>query len=99
MRRSGKGSGGGAGSKNVTHPSYKHGKAASERRPAGVSQFGQAMGNHATGSNRPISGAVEDIRGARKPISGDLGNAIAERTVCGPGGSRAVSKTGTQGTH
>jgi hypothetical protein len=84
-------------SSKLVKPGYKHGRAASERRPAGVSQFGSALGNHATGSNKPIPGAVEDIRGSRKPIGGELGNAVAERTVCGPGGSRKVMKTGTQG--
>jgi hypothetical protein len=89
--------GGGIRSNKNVSPSYKHGRAAMEKRPAGVSQFGSAMGNHGTGSSKPIPGAVENVRGNRTPISGELGNRVAEQTTCGPGGSRVVMKTGSQG--
>jgi hypothetical protein len=44
--------------------------------------------------------AVEE-RFKPMPHGGDipLGNAVAESTVCGPGGSRTVMKSGAQGTH
>ena len=73
-----------------------------EKRPAGVSQFGGAYGNHSIYAphGKTLDGAIEDVRGNRKPIGGELGNAVAEQTKCGPGGSRVLyGQSGTQGKH
>jgi hypothetical protein len=37
--------------------------------------------------------------GPKQPISQPLGNEIAARTQCGPGGSREVMRTGSQCQH
>jgi hypothetical protein len=59
----------------------------------------QAMGNKSTEHTRRLN-PIENLRGAQRPAGSpggvDLGNKVAARTVCGPGGSREVSKSGSQ---
>ena len=61
MRSSGKGSGGGTGSKNVVRPTVKYGQAARAMREKGVSQIGTNRGNHATGSGKMLRGDVDQM--------------------------------------
>jgi hypothetical protein len=96
MKRSG--AGGGPNSNKNVSPGYRHGRVAMEKRVEGVSRIGQSVGNRATGMTGKMRN-VEDVRGSKTPISGELGNRLAERTVCKPGGSRDVTKTGTQGCY
>jgi hypothetical protein len=48
MRRSGVGSGGGHGSKNVTRPSVRTGSGSKSTSPGAVGQIGQSQGSHVT---------------------------------------------------
>jgi hypothetical protein len=48
MRRSGTGSGGGHGSKNVTRPSVRTGSGSKSTSPGAVGQIGQSQGSHVT---------------------------------------------------
>jgi hypothetical protein len=99
MRSSGKGSGGGLGSKNVVRPNVRTGTAARAQNPRGVSQIGQNLGNHSTDNGgKKLTKSVEPVRGAAMPGVGavKLGNQVAAETVCGPGGSRTVMRSGSQ---
>jgi hypothetical protein len=65
-----------------------------------VAQIGQAQGNHVTpygGKSTPYTG--ERLHNDRTFQPTEFGNAIAARTVCGPGGSREVMASGSQGQH
>jgi hypothetical protein len=98
MRSSGKGSGGGLGSNKVVRPPYRNGSAARVQNVKGVSQIGQSLGNHATGSPRLMQGVAVTTMGPA--MSGArLGSEVAASTVCGPGGSRSVMRNSTQGQH
>jgi hypothetical protein len=90
---------GGLGSNKVVTPGQKLGRAAGEKRPAGVSQIGSNIGDHSTEHSKVLKSGVEDIRGSLTPISGELGNSIAERTECKAGGSRKIMPSGGQGCH
>jgi hypothetical protein len=59
------------------------------------------MGNHSTESARILRNPADPLYGGRGPAgSGQrLGNEVAATTVCGPGGSRQVLRSSTQGTH
>jgi hypothetical protein len=48
MRRSGTGSGGGHGSKNIVHPSVRTGSGSHSTRPAGTNMLGNMQGSHVT---------------------------------------------------
>jgi hypothetical protein len=93
-----KGSGGGGyGSKpHVTKP-VRTGAPRERIRPTGVAQLGQRQGNHFTegGAKQSGYGGVP-IFGAGQGYASELGNAKAAATVCGPGGSRTVMKSGSQ---
>lgn len=102
MRSSGKGSGGGTGSKNVVKSPVKNGQVAKSMREKGVAQIGSALGNHATAKGAKLNRAVESIRGAPQPRGGPggvpLGNALAMNVgKGGPGAGRTVHATGGQG--
>jgi hypothetical protein len=91
-------SGGGITSRNNVSPPYRTGSPARVQNVKGVSQIGQAMGNHATGSPRVMQGVAVTTMGPA--MSGArLGNEVAASTVCGPGGSRSVMATGSQQQH
>ena len=68
MRRSGKGSGGGAGMNKNVSPGVQVGKAAQGKRHEAVAQMGSSMGNKATNRARSLNKAVESVEGP-KPIS------------------------------
>jgi hypothetical protein len=63
--------------------------------PAGASQLGTALGNHATTSNRKV------LKGAAVPLQSGPGyEAKGPRPgVAGPGGGRTVYRSGGQGAH
>ena len=91
-------SGGGITGCNVVSPPYRTGGPGRVQNVKGVSQVGQALGNHATDGTRIMKGVAVTTVGA--PIGGTkLGNAVAASTVCGPGGSRSVMATGSQQQH
>jgi hypothetical protein len=94
-----KGSGGGGyGSRPHVEKSVKTGSGSHGTRPGGAASLGQAYGSHVTN---------KDDTGYRGPkFHSDqsfqptpFGNQIAANTVCGPGGSRQVTNSGSQGTH
>jgi hypothetical protein len=64
-----------------------------------VAQLGQHTGDHTT--NRPGSSGYrgEPLHNNRNFQPVPFGNEVAARTVCGPGGSREVLRSGGQGTH
>jgi hypothetical protein len=91
--------GGGIRSRQVVRKEVRTGKAAQGKRPEGVSQIGGSYGNHATGSGKIHRSAVERVEGAPRPISVKMGNEVAKSTMCGPGGSRNIMRSGSQGVH
>jgi hypothetical protein len=97
-RMTGGGAGGGPGSKSLSKVNtYFTGAPARRVNPGGADQLGQQMGNHTTGSSRVLPNPATPLKvGAfGGPGSTELGNSCAVNTVCGPGGSRSVSKAGT----
>jgi hypothetical protein len=96
MRRSGKGSGGGAGMNKVVHKPVRTGAAREHIQKAGVAQLGQMQGNHATNKGATNYKGVGLI-GPKSPISVPLGNEVALNVGGGgPGTGRTIYKTGTQ---
>jgi hypothetical protein len=93
---------GGYGSKVVKEVGTRAGQVAKMKNPAAVSQIGSAVGNHLSDGPRSATNYKGD-----KMVLGDLvrpgqprmGNEVAFNTQAGPGGSRDVSKTGSQGMH
>jgi hypothetical protein len=96
MRRSGVGSGGGIGmNKNVQVP-VKTGSGSTGIRPSYTNAPGSHYGDHT------IDGKSTGYRGPKREDSksfqpSKFGNEIAASTVCGPGGSRSIYKSGSQG--
>ncbi len=65
-------------------------------RPSGVAQYGQAQGSHAMRVGDTGYRGINAMAG--KPgTPSRMGNEVAATTVCGPGGSRTVMKSGSQG--
>jgi hypothetical protein len=99
MRRSGTGSGGGHGSKNVTHPSVRTGTGSRGVRESGAASLGSVYGDHVT--NKDSTG----YRGPKfhsdksfQPVP--FGNEVAlnvGKGGCGTG--RTIHSCGSQGTH
>ena len=91
-------SGGGITSKNLVHKPIREGSPRKGVHVPGVNQLGAHVGDK--GTNRPHSTGYrgEPLFGA-PAFQSELGNSVAARTVCGPGGSREVMRTGSQGTH
>jgi hypothetical protein len=101
--QSGHRAGGGIGSKQTTRYVPAHGGHRSrEIRHEGVSQIGSSMGNHVTEHGRPVTKAVEKVRGPHLPHHGPgairLGNEIATEGV-GVGSGRKVYASGSQQRH
>jgi hypothetical protein len=96
MRRSGIGSGGGLGSKNVVNPPVKTGSGSASTRPAGVAQIGNSWGNHTTNKGESNYSGERLHNPERNFQPTKFGNEIAANTTCGPGGSRTIYKTGSQ---
>jgi hypothetical protein len=90
--------GGGIRSRQLVEPGVRTGQARREINPKAVSQIGSSMGNRATDSRRTVNSA-ENLVGQRRIASPPLGNELAARTQARPGGSRDVSKSGSQSTH
>jgi hypothetical protein len=97
MRRSGRGSGGGIGmNKNVEKP-VRTGAGAKAAHLGGVSQLGNKVGNHLTDKSATNFRGDPLFAGpGYNPTK--YGNEIAAKTVCGPGGSRTIYASGSQGT-
>jgi hypothetical protein len=97
MRRSGTGSGGGYGSRNVRHVSApKQEPYARKMRVEGVGQLGQKQGSHVTSEG----GQETSYRGEK--VRGGGGYNVVGPTsllVSGPGGGRKVYGSGSQSTH
>jgi len=97
-----KGSGGGGyGSKQHVEGSVRTGSGSRNARPAGATNIGLMYGDHTT--NRPGSSGYrgEQLHGPaeRNFNPTKYGNEIAASTKPGPGGSRQVMSSGSQGTH
>jgi hypothetical protein len=94
------GKGGGPGSKSLSGVTTYFGGRPSDRvSPGGVSQVGSNMGNHSTdGGGKVLRGGVEPMMSGKlvRPGQPEMGNTLAAATVCGVGGSRSVSKSGSQ---
>ena len=97
--RSGHRPAGGLHYKNVVQKPVKTGAGAMAAHKGGVAQLGQHTGDHTT--NRPGSSGYrgEPLFAGRGYNPTQYGHAIAAKTGCGPGGSREVQKTGSQGQH
>jgi hypothetical protein len=99
MRRSGVGSGGGHGSRNIVEPRVKTGTGSRGTRPGGAAALGSVYGNHVT--NRDHT----DYRGPKfhdgksfQPVK--FGNEVALNVGGGgPGTGREVMASGSQGCH
>jgi hypothetical protein len=93
--------GGGINSNKAREVGMRNGAPAKTQRTQGVAQIGQSLGNHATDSGKKLGKSIEPVRGSVIPGLGTvpLGNAVAASTVCGPGGSRTVMRSGYQGQH
>jgi hypothetical protein len=81
-------------SKNVKKTSVRTGQQPKAKVVAGVAQYGQAQGNHVTEQGSTGYGGVSSFGGTGFPTK--HGNTVAVETVCGPGGSRTVHKSGSQ---
>ena len=94
MRRSGTGSGGGYGSRNVRHVSAPKVEPRSHaRNPARVAQYGQMQGSHIThGKESSYRGDPDFTRKGYSPPVGPTDNVKA----VGVGGGRTVMKSGSQ---
>jgi hypothetical protein len=64
-----------------------------------VAQLGQHVGDHTTNRAGSSGYQGEPLHNNRSFQPVEFGNAIAARTVCGPGGSREVLPQGGQGQH
>jgi hypothetical protein len=97
------GRGGGPGSRSLSNVTTYFGGRPSDRvSPGGVSQMGSAMGNKATDSGgRPLPNPASPLYKGNlvRPGQPEMGNTLAAATVCGPGGSRTIDRTGGQGQH
>jgi len=90
--------GGGIKSRVNVSPGYRTGAPRERIRHAGVAQYGQAQGDHITEHGSTGYGGVKAH--TNKPgLQSDLGNRVAAATQCGPGGSRRVMGSGSQGLH
>jgi hypothetical protein len=91
--------GGGIGSRATAKVTqYFTGKPSERIGVGGVAQFGSAVGDHVAGldgGSRATGYRGDPVRVGAMP-NRELGNECAVRTVAGPGGSRSVSRTGSQ---
>jgi hypothetical protein len=81
--------------KNVVRKPVRQGAPRERIRHAGVAQYGQAVGDHVTEQGATGYRGINPYTGKQGTLS-ELGNAVAERTVCGVGGSRTIHKSGSQ---
>jgi hypothetical protein len=102
MKKSGTGSGGGLGSRNVKEVPMRTGKPAYGVGPGWASQLGSNIGNHATESGRNLPYRGEKMHDGLTPAGGrvKLGNEVSAATKCGVGGSRTLyGQSGSQRTY
>jgi hypothetical protein len=93
---SGNQKGGGYGGRQHVETKVRTGTGSRGTNPGGVGQLGQSQGSHVTrGGESSYRG--EPLHSGRNFQKTEFGNAIAARTVCGPGGSRNVYASGSQG--
>jgi hypothetical protein len=99
MRRSGVGSGGGHGSKNVTRPSVRTGSGSKSTSPGAVGQIGQSQGSHVTNKDETgYRGEIFHKPPNFQPVK--FGNEVAlnvGKGGCGTG--RTIYSTGSQDQH
>ena len=99
MRRSGQGSGGGYGSRVVTHSKApKVEPRAHARNPGAVAQYGAHVGNHRTaygGGRTRYKGEPDYTRAGYSPPQGPTDNVKA----VGVGGGRTIYASGYQDQH
>jgi hypothetical protein len=91
--------GGGIRSNKVVRPATRPGMAAKGVNPGHAAQLGRALGNKGTDSAKRLNPVEPKF--TQSPVSNAvrLGNEVAASTVCGPGGSRTVMRSGAQGQH
>ncbi len=89
--------GGGPHSKNVVRKEVRTGSPRQQGHPGGVAQIGAHVGSHATNKGNTGYRGEPIFKGPANSVP--LGNEVAAKTVCGPGGSRDIYKTGFQQTH
>ena len=99
-RDSGHQPGGGIASNKITERPVRTGTGSRNARPSGTAQIGIMWGDKAT-HGEPSGYTGEKLHGpaSRNFQPTPFGNEIAANTVCGPGGSREVMRSGGQGTH
>jgi hypothetical protein len=98
MRRSGQGSGGGYGSRNVRHASApKSEPKPHARNPAAVAQYGAHVGSHITALGGQSSKYKGEPDFTRAGYRGPVGPTSFDKV--GPGGGRQVLSSGGQGCH
>jgi hypothetical protein len=90
----------GSSSNKLVRPGVRGGVKADAVNPKYPPQIGSALGDHVThGRKEPLPhGKIIEKRRepGPSPISVPMGNTLAAATVCGPGGSRTVMKSGSQ---
>jgi hypothetical protein len=93
-------SGGGITSNKLVRPQVRGGSPSANRvNVTGVSQLGNAQGNHASDPSRTVNVKREPIVAAQMAAV-PLGNAIATNVGAGgPGKGRTIFRTGSQGRH
>jgi len=99
MRRSGVGSGGGHGSKNIVHKPVRTGSGSKSTSPGAVGQIGQSQGSHVTNKDETgYRGEIFHKPPSFQPVK--FGNEVAlnvGKGGCGTG--RTIYKTGSQDQH
>jgi hypothetical protein len=100
-RASGGAGGGGINSRATAKVTTYHAGYPGQRvNPGGADQLGQAMGNHTTdGGGKVLPNPAVPMYGGGlvRPGQPALGNEVAYATTAGPGGSRTVMRSGSQG--
>ena len=95
--------GGGFGSRVVVEKPVRTGKGGRGVSPAGVSQIGSQMGNHATERPQLLTKSVIDIYGGPTPAGNTVPFGNAKALDVGKGGvgtgREIIGKSGTQGMH
>jgi len=82
-------------SRNLVHPPVKTGDGSHSTNLGYVSQLGNKVGSHTRQGDTGYRGEVFHTGKSFQPTP--FGNEIAARTTCGPGGSRTVYASGSQG--
>ena len=88
--------GGGIKSRTDVEKGVRTGAARRHIQKASVAQLGQRLGDHATNKSGSTGYTGVSLIGPKQPISVKLGNEVSATTVCGPGGSREILRSGGQ---